>query len=129
MTTVCVLRLVTTFSYVPTYARPLQVDLHIAHAPLTQGEDQSLGVFDVSNFASLCTLFDFLVAHAPALATSVPDAQELIRSQSLPERPARRADGAAVGSVHHDFQARIVTWLRGFRSGTGLRSQRAWLII
>ncbi|KAI4293580.1 hypothetical protein K525DRAFT_245037, partial [Schizophyllum commune Loenen D] len=92
------------------------VDLHIAHAPLTQGEDHSLGVFDVSSFASLRTLFNFLVALAPALATPMADAQEMIRSQSLPERLMRRADGAAVGSVHHDFQARIEAWLRGFSS-------------
>ncbi|KAL1721287.1 hypothetical protein EV715DRAFT_288427 [Schizophyllum commune] len=76
------------------------VDLHIAHAPLTQGEDHSLGVFDVSNFASLRTLFNFLVALAPALATPMADAQEMIR----------------MGSVRHDFQARIETWLRGFSS-------------
>ncbi|KAI4522190.1 hypothetical protein K525DRAFT_150732, partial [Schizophyllum commune Loenen D] len=96
----------------PTYT----VDLHIAHAPLTQGEDHSLGVFDVSNFASLRTLFNFLVALAPALATPMADAQEMICSQSLPERPMRRADGAAVGSVHRDLRARIEAWLRGFSS-------------
>ncbi|KAI5894414.1 uncharacterized protein SCHCODRAFT_02748236 [Schizophyllum commune H4-8] len=92
------------------------VDLHIAHAPLTQGEDHGLGVFDVSNFASLHALVNFLVAHAPALATPVANAQELIRSQSPPERPVLRADGAAVGSARLDFRTRIEAWLRGFSS-------------